>query len=393
MLGATLLPSATVTETIRLLSRFLVPIASVVLILAVLHDAFEVMLLPRRVKSKMRIVRYFFDVTWSVWRAVGRRMNESRRQHFLGLYGPLSLVIMLVIWAGGLMLAFAGLYWSFDTNAATASQFLKEAYFSGVTFFTVGYGDVTPRGPWSKLLSVVEAGTGLGFIALVIGYLPVLYQLFSRREAHVIMLDAVAGSPPSAVALLVRHAEGRSMNSLDTMFASWQQWSAELLESQLSYPMLAYYRSQHDNQSWLAALTAVMDATVLVMVGFDGVPTFQAQLTFATARLALIEMGRVLDVRPSAVEENRLSPESFVVVTEALAHSGLSFVDPHEAEGRLTAFRTTYESFLYGLAKHLLLELPVWNPDPDQLANWVKSPRGKTAKRLVENVEAEPESK
>lgn len=377
-------------EFVTRFGAFLVGSASVLLILAVVHDAFEVMLLPRRVKSKMRIVRYFFKLTWGIWRTVGRRLGETARHQFLGLYGPMSLVLMLIIWAAGLMIGFAGLYWS-QSGSLSTGHFLREAYFSGVTFFTLGYGDVTPQAPWSKVLSVVEAGTGLGFIAMVIGYLPVLYQLFSRRETHVIMLDAVAGSPPCCVTLLCRHADGHSLNLLDPLFLNWQHWCAELLESHLSYPMLAYYRSQHDNQSWLAALTAVLDATVLLMVGFDGVPTFQATLTFATARLALIEMGRALGVGPSAAEQDRLPPATFPIVRQMLAESGLLFGDPDESEARLTAFRGTYESFLKGLAEHLLVELPPWVPDPEQLDNWAKNPRGKTAKRLVEGVEAEPE--
>jgi hypothetical protein len=154
--------------------------------------------------------------------------------------------------------------------------------------------------------------------------------------------------------------------------------------------MLAYYRSQHDNQSWLAALTCLMDVSVLVMVGLDGVPTFQASLTFATARLALIEMGRVLGVGPMTSADSRLPPENFAAMQRILAASGICLADEDGAEERLTAFRDTYEPFLFGLAQHLILSLPRWDPDPHQTANWVNSPRGKSAKRLMEAVDSEP---
>jgi hypothetical protein len=363
----------------------------VVSIGAILHDAFEVMLLPRRVKSKMRIVRYFFSGTWAFWRAAARRLKTADRRHnFLGLYGPLSLLLLLVVWASGLILAFGSLFWVINGAYMNPAQILNQLYFSGVTFFTLGYGDLIPQSAAAKVLSVMEAGTGLGFIAMVIGYLPVLYQLFSRREAQVMMLDSVAGSPPTATTLIKRHAEGHSLDGLDILLRHWQQWSAELLESQLSYPMLAYYRSQHDNQSWLAALTAVMDASVLVMVGLDGVRTFQASLTFATARLALIEMGRVLAVGPAKLDENRLNATAFAEIKRQLVQSDVCFVDDNAAEEKLSAFRQTYEPFLHGLAEHLVLELPGWLPAPGQVDNWVNSPRGKSAKRLVETVEAEP---
>ena len=361
------------------------------LIAAILHDAFEVMLLPRRVKSKMRIVRYFFKGTWFVWSALGSKItSEDRRHSFLGLYGPLSLVLLLIVWAVGLIGAFGGIFWSLNPTQFSSHPWLNQAYFSGVTFFTLGYGDIVPHVAWSKALAVCEAGTGLGFIAMVIGYLPVIYQLFSRREAQVIMLDSMAGSPPVCTTMICRYAEGHGLDALDGFLLRWQQWAAELLESQLSYPMLAYYRSQHDNQSWLAALTAVMDVSVLIMVGFDGVRTLQARLTFGTARLATIEMGRVLGAGPRPFEEERLSSDGFAEIKNRLAAAGLRFVDEEEAEERLASFRDTYEPFLNGLANHLLLSLPGWFSDVDQLDNWMNSPRGKSAKRLIESVESEP---
>lgn len=357
------------------------------LIAAILHDAFEVMLLPRRVKHKMRIVRYFFDATWALWSAIGRRIkNEARRGNFLALYGPLSLVLMLMVWAAGLIVGFSGTFTALANPELSLHSWLKQAYFSGVTFFTLGYGDVVPHSPAAKLISVMEAGTGLGFIALVIGYLPVIYQLFSRRESHVLTLDAIAGSPPCAVTLLTRFAEGASVERLEGFLLQWQQWCAELLESQLSYPMLAYYRSQHDNQSWLAALTVIIDSCVLVMVGLGSLPTLQARLTFATARLAIVEMGRVLGLNPQNLSEERLPGSVFSEMQEMLDDAGIPFTE-EDAESRLAAFRATYERFLNGLAQHLLLPLPGWMADPGQLDNWVNTPRGRSAKRLSEAVE------
>src|SRR4051794_10482094 len=208
-----------------MLIDIIVAALSAVAIAAILHDAFEVMLLPRRVKSNMRIVRYFFQGTWSVWSAVGRRIaSDDRRQSFLGLYGPLSLVLLLIVWAVGLICAFGSIFWALNPAQFSSHHWLNQVYFSGVTFFTLGYRDVVPHAAWNKILSVLEAGTGLGFIAMVIGYLPVMYQLFSRREAQVIMLDSVAGSPPNATTLLFRFGEGRSLETLDSFFEHWQRW-------------------------------------------------------------------------------------------------------------------------------------------------------------------------
>jgi hypothetical protein len=292
------------------------------------------------------------------------------------------------VWAVGLVVGYGTLYWALG---GMHTSWFDRAYFSGVTFFTLGYGDLVPHTRLEKFLVVTEAGTGLGFVAAVIGYLPVLYQLFARREARVIMLDAAAGSPPSALTLLIRHAEGQSMRELEDLLRDWQQWSAELLESQLSYPMLAYYRSQHDNQSWLAALAAIMDTCALLMVGFSGVRTFQARLTFSTARQAVVEMGRVFNAGARPNDRDRLPAHDFIRLQVQLREAGLQFGDNSEPERTLTAFRHTYEPFLEGLAQYLSLTLPGWLPGENRLDNWQNSPRGKSAKQLVEALDASPE--
>lgn len=365
---------------------------SIFFLLLILHDAFEVMLLPRRVKSRLRIVRLFFRFTWLIWSKVARRISSSDTRHnYLSLYGPLSMVWLLWVWAAGLVTGFGTLYWALNSGRAMHLSWPDQLYFSGVTFFTLGYGDVVPHSRIEKLLVVLEAGTGLGFIAIVIGYLPVLYQLFARREARVIMLDAAAGSPPSAVTLLIRHAEGESLQELEDLLHEWQQWCAELMESQLSYPMLAFYRSQHDNQSWLAALSTIMDSCALLMVGLKGVRTFRARLAFSTARQAVIEMGRVFQAGALPLEEDRLPSHKFEQLRSDFTAAGLDFADDADAEQKLAAFRNTYEPFLNGLAHYLVLPLPDWLPAGNGLDNWQNSPRGKSAKQLIDSVPAKPE--
>src|SRR5512140_3199011 len=157
--------------------------------------------------------------------------------------------------------------------------FWTDLYMSGVTFFTLGFGDVTPVSALSRIVDVAEAGMGFGFLAIIIGYLPVMYQAFSQREVNVSLLDERAGSPPTAVELLRRHTWDDDPAVLNAFLKDWERWSAELLESHLSYPVLGYFRSQHDNQSWVAAITAILDATALCQLGIDGAPARQAELT------------------------------------------------------------------------------------------------------------------
>src|SRR5262245_19102990 len=154
----------------------------------------------------------------------------------MSFYGPLSLLGLLALWAGGLVLGFALIQYGIGSHvraADEASSFDLDLYMSGTTFFTLGLGDVVPVTWLARLLDVLEAGIGFGFLAIVIGYLPVIYQSFSRREVIISMLDARAGSPPTATELLRRHAKGRPVQSLDEFLRDWAQWSAELLERPL----------------------------------------------------------------------------------------------------------------------------------------------------------------
>ncbi|HKI38739.1 MAG TPA: potassium channel family protein, partial [Gemmataceae bacterium] len=246
-------------------------VAAVALMGVVLLDAFEAMILPRRV-SHAYLARLFYRSTWVCWRAAARLLPVGRRRNtFLSAFGPLSLLALIGLWALGLIAAFALLHWSVGTAIAGADgRFLTYCYFSGTTFFTLGYGDLVPTGAVGRPLSVIEAGLGFGFLAVVISYLPVLYQAFSRREIAISLLDARAGSLPTAGELLRRLAAGRSLAGVGPLLAEWERWAAELLESHLSYPVLSFYRSQHDNQSWVAALTAILDTSALLIAGGDG---------------------------------------------------------------------------------------------------------------------------
>ena len=188
----------------------LLAIVSVLLILVILADGFEVMLLSRRVTRTFRPARFYYRSTWRLWRyAACFIAMDRRRRYFLSMFGPLSLLGLLAAWVTVLIFSFGLLHWSLGTplqEPDKPANLGKYVYFSGTTFFTLGYGDITPTAPLGRFLAVIEAGLGFGFIAVIIGYLPVLYQAFSRREVSISLLDARAGSPPTAAELLRRHS-------------------------------------------------------------------------------------------------------------------------------------------------------------------------------------------
>lgn len=344
-----------------------------VLIAVVLWEAFETIVLPRRVTRRVRLTRLFYRCSWRPWLALARTFASGRRQEtLLSFFGPLSLLFLLSLWAVGLISGFALLYWASGSHVITngSVSFLTDLYLSGTTFFTLGLGDVAPQTPLTRGLVVFEAGMGFAFLALVIGYLPALNQSFSRREVSISLLDARAGSPPTAAEMLRRHGSEHGLAALQLLLHEWERWSAELLESHLSYPVLAYFRSQHDNQSWLAALTAILDTCALVMVGLEGACARQAELTFAMARHAVVDLSLVFLPVLHESHNSRLSLDALAELRTLLAATGLKLREGEDADEQLRTLRQMYEPHVIALGRHLHMAVPPWVPESGRKDNW-----------------------
>src|SRR5438876_5027495 len=278
------------------------------LIAVILWDAFQTIVLSRRVSRKFRLTRAFYRLLWTPWSAAAKRIPPgNRRENVLMVFGPFSLLLLIALWALGLIVSFALLHWGLGsqlTGPDGRSGLGADLYMSGTTFFTLGLGDVTPRTTLARALTVLESGMGFAFLALVIGYLPMISQAFSRREVNISMLDARAGSPSTAAQLLRRHSEDEE--DLRELLRAWERWSAELLESHVSFPVLSYFRSQHDNQSWVAALTTILDVCSLTIARVQDGPVRTARLTFAMARHAVVDLCAVFHLTPSPPPVDRL---------------------------------------------------------------------------------------
>jgi len=354
-----------------------------IIIWVVLLDAFETVVLPRRVTRHFKLTAWFYRQTWIPWRGVARRISTaSRRQNFLGYFGPLSLILLLGFWASGLIFGFGLIQYGIGGHEQLSREpltFGKIIYHSGETFFTLGYGDIVPTSGAARALSVIEAGMGFAFLGVVIGYIPVVYSSFSRREIQISMLDARAGSPPSAVELLVRLA-GRSEDPgvdqrvLDEVLRDWERWAGELLESQISYPVLSFFRSQHSNQSWLGALTTMLDVTSLILTGIEGVHPGQAKLTFAMARHAAVDLAQVVNARYDPTAADRLPEEELAGLRDALAAAGLRLRSDEYGRDKLLKLRSMYEPYAYSIGRNLMLTLPPWRPAEKTRDNWQAGP-------------------
>src|SRR5437763_8684523 len=306
--------------------RIFAVIFGIVLILLVALDAFETIVLPRRVTRRICLARLFYRLTQMGWKSIGRLIrSRARWESFRAYLGPLSLLALLVFWAVLFVFGFGLLLWGLALPLGAPDRpisFLTYLYLSGTTFFTLGLGDVTPMPGVGRVLVVAEVALGFIFLALVISYVPIIYQAFSRRELRISLLDSRAGSPATAVELLRRNCAGKNIEELRMLLHDWEEWCADILESHLSYPILAFYRSQHEQQSWVEVLTVILDTCALILTGIEDMPIAPARFTFAMARHAVVDLAQVLNTSPTPAV-NRLSSVAFTRLQDMLAASGI----------------------------------------------------------------------
>ncbi len=354
--------------------------AGLLLLLVILTDTFETIVLPRTVTRQIRLTRLYYMSLWGFYGLISRRSRaKGEAPRFANAFGPLSLLLLILMWACGLIFGFALVGWGLGSPTHAdhlAPGLFTDIYLSGTTFFTLGLGDVTPTSMAERVLVVLEAGGGFGFLAIVIGYLPIIYQCFSRREVGITLLDSRAGSPPTAGELIRRHAAADNMDALTPLLLTMEAWASDFMESHLSYPVLVFYRSQHDRESWLATLTVMLDVSALLLVGFEDKPDWQrglrwqAKQTYAMCRHAAVDIALVLHLPLVEWKDERLSAERLVQLRTRLIDAGLKPRSDPEANARLSELRRQYEPYLYALGERLHQALPPWVGDGEPEDNW-----------------------
>jgi Ion channel len=322
----------------------------------ILLDVFRTLVMPRAARGRFRLGRILLRPLWIPWRWVGvRRRSRQTREHVLAVAAPFFFFVELAIWVGIAVLAYGLILWSppFAGGITPSGRsFATAIYFSGSTFFTLGFGDVVATG-WTRFVTVFEGATGLGMFAVVIAYLPVLYQAFNRREVGVLLLDARAGSPPSGPELLHRMGTANARSSLPGLFADWERWVADVLETHLSYPLLAFFRSPHDDTSWVTALGSVLDAATLLITSIEDEPEEHAKLMYGTGVHAVEDLFYYFSV---SERQAVISRDEFEDVLQDMKNDGYSIRPIDEAFERFTEKRARYAGRLDALA--VLLAAP-----------------------------------
>lgn len=353
--------------------RILVGVLGGVLVVLMLTEIFLTFLLPRRVKRDPRIVRSAFAYGWRPWRGMARRLPARAADTMLGIYGPLGLLLNLVLWVLGLMIGFACLQWALrsDLYRLRPAGFGDDLFFSAASLVSSGTGGLSAHSTGARLIQVIDAASGLAVLTIVIGYLPALFQAFSQREATVSQLDAHAGSPPTAGRLVTRSVERGGWPALGDYLREWETWVAELMETHLAYPVLGYFRSQHVNQSWLAALCTVLDSCALAVAAAPDRTVEPARFTFAIGRHAVADLSYTFHIQPTPPPADRLPASDLERLLAGLLEAGGELgTEPAVIQERLAHMRGLYEPYAHALATKLELSLPDWMAPESPSDNW-----------------------
>ena len=343
----------------------LVAFAGAVLIALALWNVLEAVT-PKPIAERFCLTKRFFLLTWRVWSAVARRMRPGKRRDFyLSVYSPLSILLLVALWAGSLVLGFAKLHWSLGSQtygAERSADILLYVRMSASTLFPFITSSVKPDTSLVRVLIVAQSAMGFIFFAVAVAYLLTLYRDCRRRATIVSLIEEMVGAPPSVVKLLRGRGDNESLARLDEILRGWEKAAAELMVSNDSYPHLSYCRSPRDQKSWLATLTIVMDTSAMVVAATDGAPAQQAKHTFSMARRVIAGSACFHGVRPLRPDHgDRHLFSNLAHLRAGLSKSGgAALRDEIIADEQLIVWQETYEPYVFALSDYFMMPLPVW---------------------------------
>jgi hypothetical protein len=337
----------------------LIGLAGLVLIALVAWDIFETIVVPRPAPGRFRIARHIVGPAWRAWRGGSARIRSGlRRDALLGLFAPGAAILLLAVWLTLLVLGYGLVLYALRGELQPEPSSIAEAaYFAGTSVLTLGFGDVIASGGMARLVVLTAAASGLGVVALVITFLFSLFGSYQRREVLVVSLSARAKSPPSAIALLETYARLDLVDELPALFAEWERWIAEVLDSHVAYPLLGYFRSSHDNVSWISSLGALLDAAALTLTTIHGVPRGRAEITKRIGAHLVEDITNILGL---AGDGSGVDEREFGEVYRRLEAAGYELEPELGAWRSFERARSTYAGRLEALAEYWATPATVW---------------------------------
>lgn len=348
--------------------QVLAAVAGLLVLAATLHDVFNTVILPRPSPARYRPSGLVTRAGWLLWRSYAdRQADPDGREARLGAFAPAVVMALLGLWITLLVLGFGLVFFALAGDVDPPLPDLATAcYFAAISLLTIGYGDYVPRDLIARVAAIAAGAVGLGVVALTITYLFSLYANFQKRELQVVTLDARAGAPPSGTALLVTCAgfdDDRA--ELQQIFEEWERWAAEVLESHLAYPILMFFRSTHDHESWVSAIGAVLDATTLLLTTIAGGPRGQATATWGIGTHLVEDVGHFFRFAdPAPGDGPGIDRSEFDEARARLGTAGYPLVaDADAAWAAFSATRARYAGRLNAIARHLDVPPAQWVGD------------------------------
>ena len=340
------------------LGRVVAAVGGVVLIVVILSDAVATLIVTQGSSGLWRPARLYYAATWRGVRSLSARVPDRAGEGVLNVYPALSLLGLLVLWLAGLMIGWSLVYWGIHQHVTGTSDFGSIVYYAGTSLVTPVFGSA--HGVVVRLLTLLETLTGVVTIALMISYLPALYGAYSRREARLLTLDDPQGGRLTPVRVVAVHAPGGDLDMLYRSFAEWEAWTADVLESHVSYPMLALFRSQHAGQSWVTALGVLTDAATLTSACVVGAKEREPYFLYRRGRRAVLEISSRVHVPATGRIAPWLTEENFEPAWRGLVELGLPLRDKAEAWADLQSIRATYGDDLERLIDFLVAPRGFW---------------------------------
>jgi cbb3-type cytochrome oxidase subunit 3 len=328
------------------------------LVLLILADAIGTLIVTRARTARWRPTRLWYASTWICTRTAASRLPARGGDFVLNVYPALSLLGLLLIWLVGLGVGWATIYWGLSERVAGQGDWVSLAYYSGTSLLTPAFG--VANGEGVRFLSLVETLTGLGTIALLISYLPALYGAYSRREARLLTLDDPIGGRLTPLRVIAVHASDQNLELFNRFCADWEMWTAEVLESHSSYPMLALFRSQHPGQSWITALGVVTDAATLACAAIIGAEVHEPYFLYRRGRRAVGDIAAALNIPDEPADTSSLTRENVEIAWNGLNKLGLELRDMEETWRRLLELREPYGNRLQQLIDYTLAPHGFW---------------------------------